>query len=352
MAVAGFSGVASLDAHLLPAGGLRQVVVGVIGGGEHGLNQLLLLPLLHKAGGALGNLNALPAALAVAEDLDLTGPVGLQILRPAVQADLHPLPQQLHALHVARPVGGLDEGLQLGHPLGGVLIGVLFVLEAAHQPPAGAGDLGGVQAQILGLGHLDGNRHKPVQKLGAAEGPPADAKAPDHLRLVPDADLPELNPRPEDRSQIPDQLPEVHPPVGGEIEHDLVAVKAHGDVDQLHLQAVVGDFALADVKGVPLPLPVVFHHPEVVFRGPADNGAEGLDDGLVRHLVIPLGAGGKLQALGGLDDDILPHADLDALGVEEIGLAAAPKADADDFSQNNSSNSAARAPSTWPGPTL
>ena len=342
----------ALHVHLLPAGGLRQVVVGVIGGGEHGLDQLLVLLLLHKAGRALGNLNALPAALAVAQDLDFTGVVGFQILRRAVQADLHPLLQQLHALHIAGAVGGLDEGLHLGHPLGGVLIGVLLVLEAAHQPPAGAGDLGGVQAQVLGLGHLDGHGQEPVQELGAAEGPPADAKAADHLGLVPDADLPQLDSGAEDGGQVPDQLPEVHPPVGGEVEHDFVAVKAHGDADQLHLQAVVRDFGLADVESLPLPLPVVLHHPVVVFRGPADDGAEGLDDQLVGHLVVPLGAGGKLQALGGLDDDVFPQADLDAPGVEEIGLAAAPKADADDFSQNISSNSAARAPSTWPGPTL
>ena len=115
---------------------------------------------------------------------------------------------------------------------------------------------------------------------------------------------------------------------------------------------MVRDLPLADVKGLPLPLPVVLHHPEIVFRGPADNGAEGLDNRFVGHFVVPLGTGGKLQALGSLDNDILPHADLDAPGVEEIGLAAAPKADADDFSQNISSNSAARAPSTWPGPTL
>ena len=51
---------------------------------------------------------------------------------------------------------------------GGVLIGVLLVLQAAHQPPAGAGDLGGVQAQVLGLGHLDGHRHKARPGTGSS----------------------------------------------------------------------------------------------------------------------------------------------------------------------------------------
>ena len=74
-----------------------------------------------------------------------------------------------------------------------VLIGVLLVFEAAHEPAARAGDLRRVQAQILRLGHLDRNGDEVVQKLRAAERPAADAEAAEHLRLVAHADLPQLD---------------------------------------------------------------------------------------------------------------------------------------------------------------
>ena len=329
-------------------------MVHVEGSGEDGGLKALLCPLFHIAGGPLRDLDALPAALAVAQHLDLTAAVGLQGLVGAggVQGDLHGLPQQVHALHVAGAVRGLNKALRLGHPLGGVLVGVLLIFQAAHQPPAGAGDLGGIQAEVLGLRHLDGNGQKPVQKLGTAEGPPADAKSPDHLGLVPHADLPELDAGPEHGGQVPHQLPEVYPAVGGEVEYDLVSVKAGGDVHQLHLQAVGGDLPLADVKGLPLFFLVVLHGAAVALRGHAQHGAQGADNGGIVHLVVALRAGGKLRALGGLHDHLVPHLHRGPLGVEIIILAAAPKADADHFCQKISSNSTASAPSTWPGPML
>ena len=69
----------------------------------------------------------------------------------------------------------------------------------------------GFRLRFWVLGHFDGNRLEIVQELGTAEGPAADAQTAYHLRLVPDADLPELNPGAENPRQIFHQLPEVHP---------------------------------------------------------------------------------------------------------------------------------------------
>ena len=115
---------------------------------------------------------------------------------------------------------------------------------------------------------------------------------------------------------------------------------------------MVRDLLLADVKGLALFFPVVVHGAAVGVGGQPQHGTQGLDDGLVRNLVVPLGAGAEFRSLGGLHDDLVSHFYRMPLGVKEIILASAPKADADDFSQRISSNSTARAPSTWLTPTL
>ena len=88
------------------------------------------------------------------------------------------------------------------------------------------------------------------------------------------------------------------------------------------------------------------------LSGQPQHGAQGLDNGFVRHLVVPLGAGAEFRALGGLHDDLIAHFHRMSLGVKIIILASAPKADTDHFSQRISSNSTAKAPSTWLAPTL
>ena len=47
----------------------------------------------------------------------------------------------------------------------------------------------------MGLGHLDGDGLELIQKLRAAKGLSADTQAAQHLRLVPHADLPQLDAR-------------------------------------------------------------------------------------------------------------------------------------------------------------
>ena len=237
--------------------------------------------------------------------------------------------QHVHVADVAGAIRRLDKGVVLGHALQSVLIGVLLIFQAAHQPPAGAGNFRGVQGQTLGLGHFDGHGHKVIQKLGTAEGAAADPQASQHLGLVPDADLPQLDAGPEHRRQVLYQLPEVHPPVGGEEEQNLVPLKAALHPHQLHLQVVLEDLPLADIEGFLLPGAVVGRCAAVVLRGHADHGPQGLDDAAVVHRVVAHGALGVFQALGRLHDDVVPGLHLHVAGVKEVGFASAAEADAD-----------------------
>ena len=186
-----------------------------------------------------GTCGRLMCCLKYEQDAHLAVVVAPGALRPVVQPDVHRLLQHVDVADVAGAVRRQHKGVVLGHALDGVLIGVLLVFQAAHQPSAGAGDLGGVQAQALGLGHLDGHRQELVHELGAAEGSSADAQSADHLGLVPHADLPQLDAGAEHAGQILHQLTEVHPPVGGKEEQDLAAVKAALHPHQLHLQLVL-----------------------------------------------------------------------------------------------------------------
>ena len=56
-----------------------------------------------------------------------------------------------------------------------LLVGLLLMLQAAHQSAAYAGNLRRVQGQVLLLGHLDGHRHEIRQVGMAAQGSAADA---------------------------------------------------------------------------------------------------------------------------------------------------------------------------------
>ena len=151
--------------------------------------------------------------LAAAQDTDFSVGVGVDGIRLV----LHPHPdaptQQIHFHNSTPSIGRIHKGLRLGAGLQQVFIGVLLVFQAAHKPAAGTGNLSRVQTQVLGLGHFDGNRLEVIQKLGAAEGPSADAQATYHFGFVPDTNLPQLNPGSENAGQILDQFPEVHPVV-------------------------------------------------------------------------------------------------------------------------------------------
>ena len=212
-----------------------------------------------------------------------------------------------------------------------VLIGVLLILQAAHQPPAGAGNLGGIQRQVLGLGHLDGDRLELVQELRAAEGPSTDAQTAQHLGLVPHADLTQLNAGMDGTGQVLYQGAEVHPALGGEEEEYLVALKAVLGLYQLHLQTVLGDLLLADLEGLGLLLLVALPDLFVLLGGPAQHRAQRCGE---LHLIdggVALGTFAVLHTPGGLDDH--PFAGLEdlAVGVKIVLFASAFEADGNNF---------------------
>ena len=269
--------------------------------------------------------------LAVAHHADLAVVETLGGLGLLLQPYLHGLLEQVDLRYGAHPLRGLHKGLVLGHAAHRVLIGLLLVFQAAHEPSAGARNLGGVEGQVLGFGHLDGHRLKLVQEGGAAEGLAADAQAAQHFGLVPDADLPQLNAGVEYPSQILDQSAEVHPPLGGEEKEDLVPLKVVLHLHQLHIQAMGGDLLLADGKGPRFLLTVLRHGVQILLGGQADQGAQRLYHRLVLHHGVALGTLAVLQAAGGLDNDPLTGGHGLSIGVKIILFASAFEADADDF---------------------
>ena len=270
----------------------------------------------------------------------------------AVERNLHGLTQKIDGGHITGAVGGQNEGIVLGHTLDGIFIGILLIFQTAHESAAGAGDLGGVQAQRLGLCHLDGNGHEAVEERSTAEGSAADAETAQHLRLVTDTDLAQLDSCAEDRGQILHQLTEVHTAFGGEEENDLVALKVAGNVHQLHIQLMLGDLALADLRRFLFALTVVQQGAAVAIGSDTDHGAEGLHDALLGHLMVALHTLGIFHALCSLHDHVLTRLHTQCTGVEIIDLASATEADRNNSFQRISSSSAAREPRSSPTPAL
>src|SRR5262249_33271034 len=141
-----------------------------------------------------------------------------------------------------------------------------LVAEAAFQPPAQARELGGIEAQVLLLGHLDRDRLEALKERRAAERPATGAVAAVHLRFVAHADLAHLDAGAELGGQLAHQLAEVDAAVGSEIKNQLRSVECLLDARQLHAQAALADFQQRDP--VRFLLAVLLLHPrdDVVAR--------------------------------------------------------------------------------------
>ena len=221
----------------------------------------------------------------------------------------------------AHAVGGHDVLAHPGNALERLLIGVLLVLQAAHQPAAQAGNLGGVQREVLLLGHLDGHGLEVAQERAAADGPAAGAESAQHLRLVAHADLAQLDAHFEHRGQILHQLAEVHAAVGCEIEDDLGVVEGVLHADQLHLQLVPGHLFLADAEGLLFAAGVVLRAANVLLRGDAHDLFQRRDDLLVADRARAGDDLAEFHAARRLDDHAVARLRPDLVGVEIINLA-------------------------------
>ena len=87
----------------------------------------------------------------------------------------------------------------------------MFVLEAAHQPAARAGDAQRVEWQILVLGHPDGDRLEVGQERGAAQVAAARADAALDPGRIAGGELAQLDPAVQGGAQVADQGAEVDP---------------------------------------------------------------------------------------------------------------------------------------------
>ena len=244
-------------------------------------------------------------------------------------AHLHQLPDGVDLRDHAHAVRGHDVLAHPRHALEGLLVGVLLVLQAAHEPAAQAGDLRRIQRQVLLLRHLDGHRLEVAQERAAADGPPAGAQTAQHLRLVAHADLAQLDAHLEHAGQILHQLAEVHAAVGGEIEDDLGVVEGVLHAHQLHLQLVPRHLLLTDAERLLLAAGVVLRALLVLLGGDAHHLLQRRDDLLVADGARAGHDLAELDAARGLHHHVLTRLGPEVAGVKIIYLARLLEADAD-----------------------
>ena len=167
-----------------------------------------------------------------------------------IHEDAHCLAEHIDALHQsAQAVFSLYFVADFGKAPIQFFIGLGLVLEAAHQTPADAGDLAGIEREILLLGHLDGDRDKITHPGMTAQRSAADAVAAQYFGLVADADLAQFDAGAEYACQVLDQVAKVHAPVRRKVKEHLAVVKSILRIDELHLEAVLPDLLLADAVG-------------------------------------------------------------------------------------------------------
>ena len=136
---------------------------------------------------------------------------------------------------------GVDGLADAGRVLTEVLVQGMLVLQAAHQPAAGAGDAHGVDRQVLLLGHPHRDRLEVLEECGAAQVAATRADAALEPGLIAGADLPQLDPGPELAGQVADQSPEVDPARGAEVHGEGVAAGHVVHRRDLHGQLVGAD---------------------------------------------------------------------------------------------------------------
>jgi len=107
-----------------------------------------------------------------------------------------------HLGHALGPHGGAQHPPLLGEPLARLHVEIVLVAEAAQQPPAAARDLRRVERQVLILGERQAHRAQLRQPARAAVLATAPAHAVEPLRLVPRADLPQLDARVEQAREV------------------------------------------------------------------------------------------------------------------------------------------------------
>src|SRR4029453_669025 len=188
-----------------------------------------------------------------------------------------------------------------------------------------------VERELLLARHLERDRMEVLKPGRAAEGATARPAAVEPLGLVADADLAQLDPGAEAGRQVLDQLAEVDPVLGREVERDAVPGEGDLDLRQVHLELAGLDALAAELERLALAAAVVVLLVEILLLGLADDlpghvaGPLELD----QRLVLEEDVAERLADVG-LDDDAVAELEGDAAGVEEEVSAAAPQGDLDD----------------------
>src|SRR5262249_49864557 len=150
----------------------------------------------------------------------------------------------------------------------------------------------------------------------AAEGAAARAAAVEALGLVAHPDLAQLDPAPEAGGEVLDELAEVDPMLGREVEGDPVAGERHLDLGQVHLEVAGLDPLATMLERGRLEHAIVVVLVEVLLLGLADD--------LARHVArtLELDEQGILEEDGaqrfaalGLDDDLVAKLEPEIAGV-------------------------------------
>ena len=233
--------------------------------------------------------------------------------------------------HRAASVRRVDQSADTRGNFKKIVVNVLLVLQAAHQPAAGAADFNGVKRKPLFLCHFNGYRLKIAQKLRAAKRFAANAQSAEHLRFVADADLPQLDTGTENGSQILDQRAEIDAPVRSKVKQNFVVVKRVFHVDELHFHLMLGNLFFADRKRFLFAAGVVLHPGQVGSGCLACDRLERENDLVLRNVAIAHGDKAAFHTACGLHNSVIALFQPDPGRVEIIYLSCVLKPDADYF---------------------
>jgi len=134
----------------------------------------------------------------------------------------------------------LDPRPHLGEPVERLAVLLVLVGETAHQPAADPGEPLWAQEELLLERKLKWDWTQLVEERPAAQGPPARPHLPQDPRRVAGPDLVELESQPERRPQLAEELPEVHPLGGGEVEAEEGPLEVELRPQEPHREREVG----------------------------------------------------------------------------------------------------------------
>ena len=290
---------------------------------------LSLLPSLRIV---LRLIRLLPFAPARPEDQLVNREFLNLLVVPVLEHNLGLLAENIKFYHLSGPaVRGAGLLAHLGHLRVQVFVSVFLILKAAHQSSAGSGDLGRIERKILFLCHLDRNRREVAQVGGAAEFSAADPHTAQHLRLIAYADLPQLDPHAEYRSQVFHQIPEIDSPVRGKIKKDLASVKGILRIHQLHVKVMLSHLFPADVQSLFFFCPVFLNLLRIFLRRDPDHLAQRLRHHIVRDISDSSGHRAVFRSAGSLHDDMIAHDRLQITRIKIVDLSRAAEAHSNNF---------------------